>query len=143
MLTEVRVLLPGAQAMLGFQFSIMLTRGFDQLPASSKLVHIAALMLIAMAVILLMTPAALHRLGFQGDDTPAFHRIGSRFVVAAAAPLGLGISAEMYVAITRASQTPSAGLAVALVALGFFAGLWFVQPLLLRAERPRPAERGR
>jgi hypothetical protein len=37
----------------------MLTKGFDQLPAGSQLIHAAALYFIAMNVIVLMTPAAL------------------------------------------------------------------------------------
>jgi hypothetical protein len=134
MLTEARVLLPGAQALLGFQFAIMLAKPFDQLPPSSKLVHIAALGLIAMAVILLMTPAAIHRLTFEGQDTESFHRIGSRFVVSAAVPLGLGISADIYVAVTRALESTAAGLISSILAVTFFAVLWFVQPLLLRAR---------
>jgi hypothetical protein len=132
MLTEARVLLPGAQAMLGFQFAIMLAKPFDQLPPGSKLVHIVALTLIAMAVILLMTPAAIHRLTFKGQDTESFHRIGSRFVIGAAVPLGLGISADIYVAVTRALETTAAGLISSMLAITFFAVLWFVQPLLLR-----------
>src|SRR6185503_6232327 len=36
MLTEARVLLPGAQAMLGFQLAVLLTESFTQLPESAK-----------------------------------------------------------------------------------------------------------
>jgi uncharacterized protein DUF6328 len=132
MLTEARVLLPGAQAMLGFQFAVMLTATFDRLAFSSKLVHVAALSLIALAVILLMTPAAIHRLTFDGNDTERFHRIGSRFVIAAAAPLGLGISLDMCVAIGRATGSAAFGTAAGGVAALLFIVLWFVQPLLLR-----------
>lgn len=44
MLTEARVILPGSQALLGFQLSIVLTQGFERLPASVKVVHGAALL---------------------------------------------------------------------------------------------------
>jgi hypothetical protein len=37
LLTEARVIIPGGQALFGFQFIAMLTKGFDQLPASSQL----------------------------------------------------------------------------------------------------------
>jgi hypothetical protein len=36
LLTEARVIIPGAQALLGFQFIAMLTSGFDRLPPSVK-----------------------------------------------------------------------------------------------------------
>src|SRR5207253_1800016 len=69
MLTEARLVLPGAQALLGFQLAVTLTRAFDELPFSSRLVHAAALVLVALAVILLMAPAAFHRIAFAGEDS--------------------------------------------------------------------------
>ncbi len=42
MLTEARVVLPGAQALLGFQLAVALTHSFERLPFSSRLVHAAA-----------------------------------------------------------------------------------------------------
>jgi hypothetical protein len=38
-LVEPRVMLPGAQALLGFQLAAMLTEAFGQLPTSSRFVH--------------------------------------------------------------------------------------------------------
>jgi hypothetical protein len=132
MLTETRVLIPGAQALLGFQLVAMLNKTFEQLPASSKIVHIGALFCVALAVILLMTPAAIHRIAFAGEDSARFHRIGSHFMVAASVPLGVGIAAEMYVAVTRATDWPAVGAACAGVIAVILAALWYVQPLLLR-----------
>ena len=71
LLTEARLIIPGGQALFGFQFIAMLTKGFDQLPDSSQLVHTAALILTALNVVALMTPAALHRLSFGGGDSGA------------------------------------------------------------------------
>jgi Family of unknown function (DUF6328) len=135
MLTESRVILPGAQAILGFQFAVMLSRAFDQLPTSAHVVHVVALGLVALAVILLMTPAAIHRITFDGEDSERLHTIGGRFVVAAAVPIGLGISLELYVALVRATESPALGIAGACAIAALFAGLWFVQPLLLRRRR--------
>ena len=39
MLTEARVVLPGVQALLGFQLTSVISQSFEKLPASSKLVH--------------------------------------------------------------------------------------------------------
>jgi Family of unknown function (DUF6328) len=136
MLTEARVILPGAQAMLGFQFAVMLTKTFDRLPQTAKFVHFAALSLVALTVILLMTPAAIHRLTFRGEDHERFLRIGSRFLIAAAAPLGLGISLDMFVAIVRVTDSLGLGGAGAGLTVVLFTVLWFVQPLMLR---PRTA----
>jgi hypothetical protein len=83
MLVEARIIIPGGQALLGFQLTVTLTRAFEQLPASSKLTHVAALCAVAVAVILLMTPPALHRISFAGEDSVSFFRLGSWFVMAA------------------------------------------------------------
>jgi hypothetical protein len=46
-LTEARVIIPGAQALLGFQLSVTLMRAFQELAESTKIIHIAALCCIA------------------------------------------------------------------------------------------------
>ena len=57
MLTEARVLLPGAQALFGFQLAVLLTDAFGDLPPSSKVLHAVALCCIATSIILLMGQA--------------------------------------------------------------------------------------
>ena len=104
MLTEARVLLPGAQALFGFQMAVLLTEAFADLPTSSKFLHAVALCCIALAVILLMAPASFHRITFRGENTEMFHRIGSRFVIASAIPLAAGITGDLYVAVTKALE---------------------------------------
>jgi hypothetical protein len=132
MLTESRVLLPGAQALFGFQLTVLLTAQFDKLADNSKLMHAFALCSIALAIILLMTPAALHRISFGGQNTESFHRMGSALVIAAAVPLALGISADIYVAVAKALGSMAIGVAVAAALAVLLAVLWFVQPLMLR-----------
>ena len=73
-LTECRVVIPGAQALLGFQFIAMLTAGFNKLPKSSQHVHLAAMLLIGLSLILLMTPAAYHRIVEAGEPSEEFWR---------------------------------------------------------------------
>ena len=135
LLTEARVIIPGAQALLGFQFAVTLTRAFEQLPAFAKLAHVGALFCVAIAVILLMAPAALHRLSFGGEDAPEFLKIGSAFVIAAPAPLALGIAFDTYVASRRALDSDQAALILAgLTSLVLFS-LWYAYPLLRRQSR--------
>src|SRR5690349_23978191 len=72
LLTEARVIIPGVQALLGFQLTVTLTRAFQELPIDAKVTHAVALCSIAIAVILLMAPASLHRISFGGQDDPQF-----------------------------------------------------------------------
>ena len=134
LLTEARVIIPGCQALLGFQFVATLTKSFSELPIFVKYVHSAGLCAVALSVLLLMTPAALHRIAFHGEDNEDFFRIGSGFVIAAALPLAIGISAAVFVVYYKVSQNMTlAGIsgAVALCALLSF---WYVFPLRRRGS---------
>jgi hypothetical protein len=137
MLTEARVILPGAQALLGFQFVAVLTSGFEQLADIAKLLHLASLALVALAVILLMSPAAYHRLAADGEDRPDVQRFGSAVVLASLGPLALGISGEVTVVVQKIAASGEAGLAAGLLSLAVFGTLWFGYPLMARAERHR------
>ena len=91
LLTEARVVLPGAQALFGFQLAIVLTRTFERLPKVSITVHAASLFLVALAVMMLMAPAPYHRIVYAGEDTEDMYRVGSALVTGATLPLGLGL----------------------------------------------------
>jgi len=124
-LTESRVVLPGAQTLLGFQFSIFMLESFDKLPASSRYIHFVSLALVALSIVLLMTPAAYHRIVERGEETAHFHRFASRVLLAAMVPLALGLSGDFFLVARKVTE--SAGLAAALgaVLLALFYGLWF------------------
>jgi hypothetical protein len=132
MLTEARVILPGAQALLGFQLAIIVTKGFEQLPSASKTVHAVSLGLIALSVILLMAPAAYHRIVYAGEDASEFHKIGGILITAATVPLALGLSADVFVAIAKIATSATVGAVAAGVVLAGFVALWYVYPLLRR-----------
>jgi len=137
MLTEARVLLPGAQALLGFQLAVMLTDAFGELAFGSRIIHVVALCCTCLAVILLMAPAAFHRITFNGENTESFYRLGSALVLAAAVPLGCGIVGDLYVAVEKGLHQPTMAVIVAAVAFAALVSLWLIQPLLLRAKRRR------
>ncbi len=132
MLTEARVILPGVQALLGFQLISVFAKPFDDLPELSKLVHAAALGFLALAVILLMAPAAYHRIVFAGEDSEDMHKKGSWMVGWATLPLALGLSCEVYVALAKIADSALAGAVWAGLALLAFATLWYIYPLLAR-----------
>jgi uncharacterized protein DUF6328 len=136
MLTEARVIIPGCQALLGFQLIAMLTNAFDQLPLDARIMHAAGLCCVMVATIFLMTPAALHRQSFGGNDSESFLRLGSGFVIAAALPLALGIAADVYVVFLKISHSHTLTSAASLMLLLTMLGLWYLYPMWLRANRP-------
>ena len=87
---------------------------------------------MAIAVILLMAPAALHRLSFGGEDAPEFVKIASAFVIAAPAPLALGIAFDTFVASRRALDSDQGAFSLAGVTLLALFSLWYAYPLLRR-----------
>jgi uncharacterized protein DUF6328 len=124
-LTEARVLLPGAQALLG----------------SAQVVHLVSLGFVALATIVLMAPAAYHRIVERGQDTERFHDFASKMLLLALALFGPGFSGDMYVVLRRAGHGDAA-LPVAAATLLVFYGAWFGAMFLLR-RRHAPALRGR
>jgi hypothetical protein len=132
LLTEARVILPGAQALLGFQFVVTLMKSFDSLPQSAQLVHFFGLALVLLAIVLLIAPAAIHRLAFGGDDDPRFLRIASRVVTVALLPLALGLGCESFVAVRKLFDSDSAALLAALISSGALLILWYVVPFAMR-----------
>jgi hypothetical protein len=124
-LTEARVVLPGAQALLGFQFATVLLESFDKLPPSSKNVHMISLALMGVSVILLITPAAYHRIVERGEDTEHFHGVASRLVLASMITLPIGICGDLFVVVRKVTETMSVSVASSLIALAVFYGLWF------------------
>jgi magnesium-transporting ATPase (P-type) len=135
MLTEARVIIPGCQALLGFQLIAMLTHAFDELPFDAKIMHAAGLCLVAVAMILLMTPAALHREAFGGNDSETFLRLGSGFIIAASLPLALGISADIYVVFLKITHAIALSIAASVALLLAMSLLWYLYPIWLRVNR--------
>jgi hypothetical protein len=132
MLTEARVIIPGGQALLGFQLVCTFTRSFTELPLSIQYLHAAGLCAVALSVLLLMTPAALHRIAFHGEDDTSFFRIGSALVVAASIPLAAGIAAAIAVVIFKVTESTGSAAAAGATALCVLLGVWVGYPIWRR-----------
>ncbi|MDB5367817.1 MAG: hypothetical protein JWM77_3744 [Rhodospirillales bacterium] len=132
MLTEARTILPGVQAMLGFQLAVVLTAGFDTLPDYARWLHVAALAFMALAMILLMAPAAYHRIVYAGEDSERFLGLGGRMVLAATVPLALGLAADCCVAVEKIAHSTPAAITCGLAVLLALVTVWHAVPLWLR-----------
>jgi hypothetical protein len=135
MLTEARVILPGAQAVFGFQLIAMLTDPFDHLPALLQWVHTASMLAVGLAIILLMAPSALHRLGYGGDAKAGMLQLGSTLVTVALLPLGLGIAGDVFVAVGKVARSLEGGAVAGAGILIVLLVLWFGWPLAVRGKR--------
>jgi hypothetical protein len=65
---EARMVLPGIQALFGFQLIAVFNERFKELTENERLIHFSATVLVTIAIALIMTPAAyLHLLHKQVD----------------------------------------------------------------------------
>jgi len=130
-LTETRVVLPGAQALLGFQLVVLLSRAFENLPPQSAYVHVAALASVAVSTVLLIAPAAHHRIVFGGEAAEEFPAIAGAYLLGATIFLALGMAGDCYMIVAKvASEAWGIAMAAAFVCLCF--GLWYALPLAAR-----------
>jgi len=133
LLEECRMVLPGIQALFGFQLIAVFNQGFgEKLSHAQQLVHLAALVLTTLAMALVMTPAALHRQAEPTSVSERFLWIASNVVLAGMFPLALAVGLDAYVvaSVVLHNDAAAVALAIALVAVFFF--LWLVLP---RRER--------
>jgi hypothetical protein len=134
-LTECRVVLPGVQALLGFQFATTLMESFEKLPESSKQIHLASLGCMAASMVLLMTPAAFHRMVEEGEETERFHRVASCFMLSSLVPLALGLAGDLFVVTRKLLDSTQIATAIALTSIAIFYGAWFGATTFVRRSR--------
>lgn len=125
-LTEARMVTPGAQALLGFQFATFFQKQFDNLERSSQQIHLVSLILVAVSIVLLMTPAAYHRIVYNGEDTEEFFRLASRLVMMAMVPLAAGVCGDFFVVTRKVSGSDTIATTGAMLLFTLFVGMWFV-----------------
>jgi len=137
LLDECRMVLPGIQALFGFQLIAVFNQGFsEKLEALEQDIHLLATGLVAIAVALIMAPAALHRQAGAQQVSAAFIRTSSLLLLFSMLPLALGVSLDFsLVGRIILHSAWSAVLAAALL-LVFF-GLWFALPRFYAARRDR------
>ena len=133
MLTEARNILPGAQALLGFQLTVVMAEAFDKLAKVPRVTHIVALLFVTLTVMLLMAPAALHRIVYAGEDTEQVLNIGSRFVAGATLPLAAAVALDSYVVVGKALGSEALALGLGAVSFLALVSLWWIyHPLAVR-----------
>lgn len=140
---EARVVLPGVQALFGFQLIAAFNQRFDDLPALDRGIHLIALVLVAISVALVMAPAAYHRMAERGEVSRHFVDLASRLIASALLPLMLGISLDAYVVARLIMDSAGVAIAIAVVLLALFVGLWFVLPWVHRERHHRASRRSR
>jgi hypothetical protein len=135
LLDECRMVLPGIQALFGFQLIAVFSPGFEtKLDHRAQELHLVAIGLVATAVALIMTPAAYNRQTGLHEISEAFLRISSRLLLTSMLPLALAICLDFYLIAGIILNRGASLLATALFAV--FVVFWFLLP------RTRALQRG-
>jgi hypothetical protein len=133
LLEECRMVLPGLQALLGFQFIAVFNAGFDaKLTPTEQGLHLLALGLVALAGALVMAPAAYHRQTGPREVSEGFLTLASRLLLWAMIPLMLGIGIDFYIIACVILAHRWLSVLLTLVLVSVFVYLWFLLPRLGR-----------
>src|SRR5215213_2152809 len=109
-LDEGRMLILGAQVLLGFQYRSVFEPGFEKLPLSSQYLKLCGLYLMLIAVALIMATGAYHRIVERGEQTEHFHRFASRMLLIAMVPLALGMCGDLFVVVRKITESAVAAI---------------------------------
>jgi len=127
-LEEARVILPGIQALFGFQFVAVFNNGFAKLEASDQRLHIVALFLTALSVVSSMAPAALHRQAQPDQVSERLVKISTCLLTFGMAPLAIAIALDFYIVSNVVLHDVGVSKLLAM-ALGLLLILtWFIFP---------------
>jgi hypothetical protein len=129
LLEECRTILPGIQALFGFQLIAIFNDGFDEkLNTSEQYLHLAAIALVAVAVVLIMAPAAYHRQTGPMKINAAFITVASRAALLAMVVLMLGLTLDFYVVAQVVLGQTKLALLLAALLFGLIVLMWFLVP---------------
>jgi hypothetical protein len=135
LIEECRMVLPGIQALFGFQLIAVYSTVFEEkLSPSNQRLHLLAISLVAVAIALIMTPAAYHRQTSPFEVSEYFITLSTRLLLWSMVPLAAGITVDFYLISRMILIGPLAPLlAVGLFLL--FAILWFAFPRMRGMRR--------
>src|SRR5688572_2941362 len=133
-LDEIRVVLPGTQALLGFQLVAAFSFGFEKIDLIFKYFHILSLFLVSFSVILLLAPAAFHRIAEHGKDSHRLHKLASRMIIVAMATLGIGLAVDLFVVVSIILNSTLVGIVVSSIITILLVIAWYIYPYSQRQK---------
>jgi hypothetical protein len=129
MLEECRMVLPGIQTLFGFQLVVVFSERFARTVGSAgRVLHMAAIIFVAISIALIMTPAALHRRTEPYSVSKRFLSTCSRLILASMVPLALAIAIETWLVANALLQRPWVAVACATAVGLVFVVFWWGLP---------------
>jgi hypothetical protein len=133
MLSEMRILLPGAQMLSAFLIILPFNGGFAKIVHLEKLLFLATFLFSLASLVLLSAPAIQHRLLRPLKDRARFKRIASRQIVAGAFALAIALVLGTDLVISEVFGATIGLLVAALMGLLILVA-WWLMPVYLRRK---------
>ncbi len=131
MLSELRILLPGAQMLTAFLIILPFSGGLAQRQPSEKMLFLATFVLALTSLVLLTAPAIQHRLMRPLNDRGRFKRVATRQIVAGSFTLALAFTLGTNLVISTVFGVLIGAVAAALTALVIVC-IWWALPMYLK-----------
>ena len=136
LLNELRVMLPGVQALFAFLLIVPFSERFSSTTRSERVAYYIAFAAAALCSILFIAPSVYHRVQFRQHDKEELLRVSNGLVIAGTVVLGIGIAASIFV-VTGFLVDDVLALIVSLAAFLLLSALWWGLPLSRRLTRSK------
>jgi MFS family permease len=128
LLQELRVAGLGVQVLFGFLLALPFTMRFKQLDASERILYRISLISAALAIALLVSPVAYHRLVFRRHEKGRLLRYANVQAIVGLAMVALAVCVAVWMVLLFVGLSWLAGIGGGVV-VGCFVVLWFVLPI--------------
>jgi hypothetical protein len=136
LLEECRMVLPGIQALFGFQLIAVFNDGFGKkLSGGEQRLHLLAIVLVVLAVALVMAPAAIHRWTQQRAVSERFIWLSSQLLFASMLPLAVALSLDIYLIGRVILESGGLSAAIAALVLATVLVFWIALPWRERGKQ--------
>lgn len=133
MLSELRILLPGAQMLTAFLIILPFNGGARQIIQADRYVFLATFFFALTSLVLLSAPAIQHRLMRPLISKSRFKRMASRQIIAGACALGIAFILGTNLVISEVFGTVLGILSGAAMAL-LIGSVWWMLPMYLKRK---------
>lgn len=128
---ELRAIIPGAQVLFAFLLTVAFTPMFEDLDTLETAVYFATFVLSGVALCLLLSPAAYHRIQFRQGDKDAMLRLANLEALVAMVLLSFSLSGVAYL-IGSIVYSRTVAVCVALPLWMLTLVVWWLVPLARR-----------
>ncbi|USX15583.1 DUF6328 family protein [Oxalobacteraceae bacterium OTU3CAMAD1] len=131
MLSEMRILLPGAQMLSAFLIILPFNTGFAHIDHTEKLLFLATFFLALTSLVLLSAPAIQHRLMRPLKDRARFKRVATKQIVAGSFALAIALVLGTDLVISEVFGS-TVGMVMAGIMAALIAIAWWLMPMYLK-----------